>query len=125
MILERRPSPPSSAIRKPMSMSDSLCFQSPSMMASCPGPLITTADGHYLVKLMETKASAPKPLAAVNAQIRHQLYNQKRARVEKAFYRELKNSVPVRVNQARLEAIELPGVASGTKSKKPPALPGQ
>lgn len=87
-------------------------------------PVITTADGHYLVKLMETKESAPKPLSAVKEQIKHQLYNQKRARVEEEFYRELKKKVPVRLNQAKLEAIEPPG-GQGGNAQKPPALPGQ
>jgi len=87
-------------------------------------PVITTVDGHYLVKLMETKESAPKPLSAVKEQIRHQLYNQKRARVEEEFYRELKKKVPVRLNQAKLEAIEPPG-GPGSKAQKPPGLPGQ
>jgi peptidylprolyl isomerase len=88
-------------------------------------PVITTAEGHYIVKLMETKASAPKPLAAVKAQIRHQLYNQARTRVEQEFYRELKTRIPVRVNPARLAAIEPPGGGSGSNAGKPPTLPGQ
>jgi parvulin-like peptidyl-prolyl isomerase len=87
-------------------------------------PVITTADGHYIVKLMETRESAPKQLTAVKEQIRHQLYNHKRARVEHEFYRELKTTVPVRVDQARLATIELPGGA-GNNNKMPPALPGQ
>jgi hypothetical protein len=87
-------------------------------------PVITTAGGHYLIKLMESKESAPKPLTAVKEQIRHQLYNQARTRVEQEFYRELKSKIPVRVNPARLAAIEPPGGASG-KAQPPPALPGQ
>ena len=87
-------------------------------------PVITTADGLYLVKLMEVKESAPKPLSAAKEQIRHQLYNQKRARVEEEFYRELKKKVPVRLNQAKLEAID-PLSGPGSKAQKPPALPGQ
>jgi parvulin-like peptidyl-prolyl isomerase len=88
------------------------------------GPVITTADGHYIVKLMETRDSAPQPLAAVKAQIRHQLYNHKRVRVEDEFYRELKTKVPVRVDHVKLETIEPVG-GSGGKMSKPPALPRQ
>lgn len=88
-------------------------------------PVITIADGHYLIKLMETKASTLQPLAAVKEQIRHQLYKRKRARVEHEFYGELKTKFPVRVDHARLEAIEPPKGGGGKERKRPPVLPGQ
>ena len=88
-------------------------------------PVIATPAGYYLVKLMETKESAPRPYAAVKERIRHQLLAQKKAEVEREFYEELKGKVPVRVDRARLEAIEAPGAGRDKEAKQPPALPGQ
>jgi peptidyl-prolyl cis-trans isomerase C len=88
-------------------------------------PVITTPTGYYLVKLMERRESAPRPYAAVKERIRHQLLTQKKAEVEREFYEQLKERVPVRVDHARLEAIEPPMVGTDKEAKQPPGLPGQ
>ena len=85
-------------------------------------PVISTQSGYYVVKLMETKESAPRSLAAVRERIRHRLFIAKKADAERRFYEEMKQKVPVRVNRARLEAVE---PTHGSKPEKPPALPGQ
>lgn len=88
-------------------------------------PVITTPTGYYLVRLMETRESAPRPYAAVRDLVRHRLLTLKKAEVEREFYEELKDRVPVRVDRARLEAVEpLPG-GSDEEAMRPPALPGQ
>ena len=88
-------------------------------------PVITTHSGYYLVKLMERRESAPRPLGALKDRIRHQLLAQKKAEVEREFYEELKGKVPVRVDRARLEAIEPPVGGTHKEAKQPPGLPGK
>jgi len=88
-------------------------------------PVIATPEGYYLVKLIETKESRLRPLSAVKNRIRHQLIHEKKVEVERKFYGELKNRVHIKVNRARLKAIEPPTGGSGKKPKSPPALPGQ
>jgi hypothetical protein len=88
-------------------------------------PVITTPTGYYLVKLMATQESAPRPYAAVKERIRHQLLTREKAQVEQEFYEELKGRVPVRVDRARLEALGPPKGRGGQEARQPPALPGQ
>ena len=88
-------------------------------------PVITTPTGHYLVKLMEKKESAPRPLGALKERIRHQLLTEKKVRVEREFYEELKATVPVTVDRSVLESIS-PAVSDpAMQAKQPPGLPGQ
>jgi len=88
-------------------------------------PVITTPSGYYLVRLMATQESALRPYAAVKEHIRHQLLARKKAEVEQDFYEELKGKLPVRVDRARLEAVEAPETGGDHAAKQPPALPGQ
>jgi len=88
-------------------------------------PVITGPAGYYLVKLMELRESAPRPLGALKERIRHQLLVLKKAKVEREFYEELKTKVPVRVNRARLEAIEPPKSGTVKDARQPPGLPGK
>jgi hypothetical protein len=87
--------------------------------------LVTTPAGHYLVKLMETRERAPRPLAAVKARARHQLLNEKKGAVERQFYKKLKGQVPVRIDRARLEDVEMPSGSAQKRAGAPPKLPGQ
>jgi len=88
-------------------------------------PVITTSKGYYLAKLMEKRESAPRPYAAVKERIRHQLLAQRKAEVEREFYEELRDKIPVRVDRARLEGMETPKDGSDKEAKQPPGLPGQ
>jgi parvulin-like peptidyl-prolyl isomerase len=88
-------------------------------------PVITAPAGYYLVKLMERRESAPRPLEALKDRIRHRLLVQKKAAVAREFYEELKATVPVRVNRARLEAIEYSKGGTDKEEKQPPGLPGK
>ena len=88
-------------------------------------PVITTPTGYYLVKLIERRESSPRPLEALKDRIRHQLLTEKKAQVEREFYEELKATVPVRVNRARLEAIEHSKGGADKEEKQPPGLPGK
>ncbi len=88
-------------------------------------PVIITHSGYYLVKLMERRESSSRPYAAVKERIRHQLLTEKKAQVESEFYEEVKEKVPVRVDRARLEAIEPPMGGTDKEAKQPPGLPGQ
>ena len=88
-------------------------------------PVIATPEGYYLVKLLETKESRLRPLSVVKNRIRHQLLQEKKVEAERKFYEELKSRVQIKVNHARLKAIEPPTGGSGRKPKSPPTLPGQ
>ena len=67
----------------------------------------------------------PRPFGAVRERIRHQLLSQKKADVERKFYEELKDKVPVLVDRARLEAIESSKGGTNKQAKQPPGLPGR
>jgi PPIC-type PPIASE domain len=88
-------------------------------------PVITSPDGYYLVKLMETKESQPRPFVVVKERIRYELLTEKKAQVERGFYEELKAKVPVQVDRARLGAIETSKGDNDKEAKQPPGLPGQ
>jgi len=83
-------------------------------------PIITTAHGHYLVKLVEMKESYIRPLAEVKERIRYQLLNKKREAATAAFFEGLKQSVSVTINEELLKTLETSNPAPG-----PPALPGR
>lgn len=88
-------------------------------------PVITTPTGYYIVKLMETRESAARPFAAVKERIGHQVLSEKKAKVERQFYEELKGKVPVRVDRALLGEVKTPKGGAQQGAGKPPALPGQ
>ena len=88
-------------------------------------PVITSPNGYFLVKIMETKESQPRPFAVVKERIRYELLTGKKAQVEREFYEEMKAMVPVRVDRTRLGAIEPPSGSSDKEPKQPPSIPGQ
>jgi hypothetical protein len=83
-------------------------------------PVIETASGLFIVKVMAKQESAPIPLDTAAGRIRQQLQNQKKTDVERTFYDDLKQQYPVQVNHARLEVLTVTPPA-GT----PPPLPGK
>lgn len=85
-------------------------------------PVITAADGYYIVKLMETKGATVKPFAAVKDGVRYQVVQDKKKKIEHEFIEQLKSRIPVSVNKGLLETIELP--VQG-KQAGPPALPAR
>lgn len=84
--------------------------------------VITAADGYYFVKLMEVKAATVKPFAQVKDGVRYQVHQEKKKRAEQDFIVQLKNTIPVTVNNELLQSIALPGDG---KKAGPPALPAR
>ena len=85
-------------------------------------PVISAADGYYIVKLMEIKDAAVKPFAEVKDGVRYQVVQDKKKKLEVEFVEQLKSRIPVTVNSALLQAIPQP--AEG-KPSGPPALPAR
>lgn len=86
-------------------------------------PLITTR-GIYVIKLVEAKKpAAARPLDEVRPVIEQQLVAEKRLRLADQLYAEAQRRLRVEVNEARLQAIEVPRDAVAQQEDKPPALP--
>lgn len=85
-------------------------------------PVIATPTGFYIVKLMEKKEGAIRPLNEVKDIIRYQILTDKKNRAEQEFYEKLKAKVNVSVNSELLKTMEAPD--AGVRLE-PPALPGQ
>lgn len=85
-------------------------------------PVVTAPTGFYIVKLMEKKESAIKPLNEVKDIIRYQILTDKKNKAEQEFYEKLKAQVNVSVNSELLKTMEAPD--TGVRLE-PPALPGR
>lgn len=83
-------------------------------------PVIAAPDGYYIVKLIEAKGATVKPFAAVKDGVRHQVIQEKKKKIESEFIEQLKNRIPVTVNNGLLDSISLP---TEVKQAGPPALP--
>lgn len=70
-------------------------------------PVITAADGYYIVKLMETKGATVKPFAAVKDGVRYLIIQEKKQQLEQEFIEQLKKKIPVTVNSSLLQTIPL------------------
>ena len=85
-------------------------------------PVVTAPTGFYIVKLMEKKESAIRPLNEVRDIISYQIVTDKRNKVEKEFFEKLKAKVNVSVNSDLLKTIDIPDAG---RKLEPPALPGK
>lgn len=85
-------------------------------------PVITAADGYYLVRLCEVRTAASKPFEAVRDGVRYRVTREKRHRVEREFIARLQGKIPVTVNEEALRALT--PAAPGTTAE-PPALPAR
>ena len=84
-------------------------------------PVITTANGCYLVKLLERKEAGHKPLAEVAEAIRYELAIKARHRAQDEFYNAAKADLAIEINHALLNSLPAP---SSPPNSTPPALPG-
>jgi parvulin-like peptidyl-prolyl isomerase len=71
-------------------------------------PLIQTARGFYIAKLLEKREAARRPLAEVREAIRYQLSRQKAEQAELDFYAAMKAGLEIQINQDLIESISLP-----------------
>ena len=84
-------------------------------------PVITTANGCYLVKLIERRSSGHRPLAEVAEAIRYQLAVGKRQRAQQDFYESMKAGLKIEINHALLNSLPAP---ISRPDSTPPAIPG-
>jgi peptidyl-prolyl cis-trans isomerase C len=85
-------------------------------------PVITLDDGFYLLKLIEAKDAAVRPLEKARGEVYQRVMRAKQTETELAFFAELKRSSPVTINEKVLETIKLPKEGA---AQRPPALPRQ
>lgn len=85
-------------------------------------PVITAADGYYIVKLIETKGATVKPFAAVKDGVRYQVVQEKKQRLEREFIEQLKKKIQVTVNSRHLQTISVP---AEDKKAGPSPLPAR
>lgn len=83
-------------------------------------PVVESPEGFFLVKLMDRRPGALRPLAEVAGEVRHRLLLEKKAAVEQAFYDALRGQFPVVVDEAALSAVPLAPLG---KADRPPGLP--
>jgi hypothetical protein len=84
-------------------------------------PVITAANGCYLVKLLERKDAGHKPLAEVAEAIRYELAIKARHRAQDEFYNAAKADLAIEINHTLLDSLPAP---SSPPISAPPALPG-
>lgn len=84
-------------------------------------PVVQTASGLYLVKLIEKRLAGYRPLEEVAEAIRYQVALEKRHRQQEAFHEAMTAGLKIEINRALLETIPVPTAAPHAT---PPALPG-
>jgi parvulin-like peptidyl-prolyl isomerase len=83
-------------------------------------PVVTTANGFSIVRLLERRPAGTRPFTEVREVIRYELLLQKRREREEAFFAEMKRGLPIVVNEAVLDTVAPPASAS---QSLPPPLP--
>ncbi|MCW5952996.1 MAG: hypothetical protein KIT69_12140, partial [Propionibacteriaceae bacterium] len=86
-------------------------------------PLLETADGLYVIRLVDTRPATRRPREEVAPLIRAQVLAEKRHRRLEALYAEAAGRVDVEVHPERLSAVPLPPPAA-PRPPGPPPLPG-
>ena len=82
-------------------------------------PLVPTAKGFYIAKLLEKRSASAVPLAEMKEAIRYQLERQKALAAETAFFESMKAGLEIRIDQKQIEAL-----STGVVRPEPPRLPG-
>ena len=84
-------------------------------------PVITTPQGLYLVKLLETKPARLRPLSEVKDGVQYWVAKEKETQADRDFYATQKAKVEIEINRALLESL----TPSRTQVElQPPRLPG-
>jgi len=84
-------------------------------------PLVETARGFHIVRLIERRAEGVRPLAEVHEAVRYELLQAKRQERQREFFDELKRGLKIEINRTALDSIHTRGSDSDTP---PPELPG-
>jgi parvulin-like peptidyl-prolyl isomerase len=82
--------------------------------------VVTTSQGLYVARLLEHRAASVRPIEEVKELIEYEVAREKRARLEKDQFDELKAGLRIQVNQSVLDSIQ---PAKPLSEDKPPALP--
>lgn len=82
-------------------------------------PVINTEGGYYLVKLVELKESAIRPLDEVRDMVRGHIFFDKKSRIERDYFNRLSSTLKVSINRDLLNSVGPPVVILQV-----PALPG-
>lgn len=85
-------------------------------------PVISNAEGVFLLKLIETRPARVKPFEAVRDQVAYELLRHRRAVAQQRLYAGLRAHHPVQTDPQRLAALSL---ASPPVAASPPRLPGR
>jgi hypothetical protein len=85
-------------------------------------PVIATAQGLYLVKLIERTSGETSPLEKVRDRVQFQLAREQADNAETGFYSKLERSYPVEINTARFDEIR---PAANFAASAPPRLPAR
>jgi parvulin-like peptidyl-prolyl isomerase len=83
-------------------------------------PLLSTAAGVYIVKLIEKKAARPRPLAKVFEEIRRDLLRAQRREREHELYARLQAQVAVRVDEQQIAALGLSQTRTARRAERAP-----
>jgi hypothetical protein len=84
-------------------------------------PLIETAQGFYIVTLLDARPETRRPLEQVRDGIEYQLRAERAERLGQEFFREMQAGLPIEINRTALEAI--PDRALRASNNQPPASP--
>ena len=82
-------------------------------------PLVETARGFYVAKLIEKREAARKPMAEVREALRYQISRQKAEQADRAFHAAMKSGLDIQINRALLDSISFTAPPT-----EPPAAPG-
>lgn len=81
-------------------------------------PLIETARGFYVAKLIQKREATRKPMGEVREALRYQLVRQKAEQADRAFHASMKSGLDIQINRTLLDSISLTAPQS-----EPPAAP--
>jgi len=84
-------------------------------------PLLQTASGFFIVKLLGTQPAGRRRLEEVRDGIEYQLRLEKAQQIREAFFQEAKAGLTIEVNEAALESV--PDHALHAATSLPPSLP--
>jgi parvulin-like peptidyl-prolyl isomerase len=84
-------------------------------------PLVSSANGCYLIKLMDKKEAGHRPLPEVKDAVRYDLAQQKRARSQREFFDSMKSDLSIEINRPLLQSITPPTMQAEAKPPRTPA----
>ena len=86
-------------------------------------PLVRTARGVYIARLVEKAGGAARPLERVKGAIEHEILQAKRDKVAAEFDKQLREAAGITVNREVLASVKAPTGPRRDLDKQPPALP--